>query len=221
MFLLKKNMMHNEEKSAERLVWVDNLKGYILLLVCLFHLHVPWLLVDSAPCKMATFFFLSGFLFNLKRYDSIKSYVYSKTKTLLQPYLCLSILFALIDPETICNIVQMVKNGGVTFNEIVLFYGRNLFLNGMNTIYGHSANSSFSLWFVWTLYLVSIVFFAFHFFLICKLKLKKYTYVVCCLSYIVICFWSAHIIQTNQLNTPFNLMGFFSKSPYFVVGGCC
>ena len=79
-----------------RILWIDNLKGFILLMVCLSHLEIFKDFQDYLrPARMTTFFFLSGILFSTKRHITIVSYVKNKLHFLLFPYYKLCFLFAL------------------------------------------------------------------------------------------------------------------------------
>lgn len=57
-----------------RINWIDELKGFILILVCLGHtnINIPFLggnlIVMLSAIRMPTFFFLSGLLFSTRRY---------------------------------------------------------------------------------------------------------------------------------------------------------
>lgn len=88
-----------------RINWIDELKGFILILVCLSHTHIsiPFmggdLIVICLAFRMSTFFFLSGVLFSTRRYPTINSYIKSKTKVLLIPYVLLALLFSFLDPR--------------------------------------------------------------------------------------------------------------------------
>ena len=89
--------------SHNRINWIDEFKGFVLLLVCLFHIEqtFPNALLGAwhlSALRMSSFFFISGVLFSTKRFSNFKSYFTHKTKVLLAPYLYLSFLFFAIDP---------------------------------------------------------------------------------------------------------------------------
>lgn len=80
----------------ERIYWIDNLKGFILILVCISHLELfPDICNYLKGARMTTFFFLSGLLFSNRKYPIFVIYFKSKCHSLLKPYLKLSFLFAL------------------------------------------------------------------------------------------------------------------------------
>jgi Predicted membrane protein len=88
---------------TRRIEWIDEFKGFVLLLVCLYHVE------QSFPCasmgmlhlsalRMSAFFFISGVLFSTRRFNNFKSYFVHKTHVLFLPYVALSLLFLLLDP---------------------------------------------------------------------------------------------------------------------------
>lgn len=86
-------------KGCNRIVWIDNWKGLMLLVVCLGHYYVPipglWLL---STLHVASFFFLSGVLFKFDNVFSFKSFFRRKCHSLLIPYFTLSLFFFFLDP---------------------------------------------------------------------------------------------------------------------------
>ncbi len=89
---------HNVARSE----WIDILKGFLLLCIVFSHfgsLPVPMatLIKPTGDIWVPTFFFLSGMLFNEKRYSFYVDFVQSKFKSLLLPYLFLFLIFVLLD----------------------------------------------------------------------------------------------------------------------------
>jgi acyltransferase len=77
----------------KRIDWLDLGKGLGMLLVMLGHTNIP------VPIKtyiytfhMPLFFFLSGYLFNLNKFPNVKAFLSKRTKTLILPYLCFSLV---------------------------------------------------------------------------------------------------------------------------------
>lgn len=77
----------------KRLDWLDVGKGLGMILVMLGHADIP------APLKtyiytfhMPFFFFLSGYLFSLKKFPTLKVFLSIRTKSLILPYLCFSLV---------------------------------------------------------------------------------------------------------------------------------
>ena len=153
--------------SSSRINWIDEYKGFVLLLVCLFHVeqsfkHVNMNMEWLSACRMTAFFFISGALFSMRRFPHFKDYFIHKTKVLLLPYITLSILFLLIDPTlwdfsyypqspkmTIMNTHPVITNriDYIYWNIVKIF------------VAGKSSIGSGPLWFVFTLYSISLLFF--------------------------------------------------------------
>lgn len=153
--------------SQGRIGWIDEFKGFVLLLVCLYHVE------QSFPCasmgmlhlsalRMSAFFFISGVLFSTRRFRNFGSYAAHKTKVLLWPYVALSLLFMLLDPViynfdlfpkaprmTIMNIRPEIAN----VKDYIGWNAAKIFVAGKSSI------GSGPLWFVFTLYSVSLIFY--------------------------------------------------------------
>jgi len=83
--------------SQHRIVWIDYAKGIAILFVFLMHSAFPTgaTAYISAFCMML-FFFLSGFVFSIRKFLSFKSFLWNKIRTLVIPGLVLSIVPFLI-----------------------------------------------------------------------------------------------------------------------------
>lgn len=79
--------------SQQRIIWVDYAKGIAILLVFLMHSAFPAEATAyiSAFCMML-FFFLSGFVFSIRRFPSFKAFLWNKIRTLIIPGLVLSVV---------------------------------------------------------------------------------------------------------------------------------
>ena len=132
---------------TRRIEWIDEFKGFVLLLVCLYHVE------QSFPCasmgmlhlsalRMSAFFFISGVLFSTRRFNNFKSYFVHKTHVLFLPYVALSLLFLLLDPViynfdlfpkaprmTVMNVHPVITGGqGLCWLELCQdFRGREIF----------------------------------------------------------------------------------------------
>ncbi len=160
-----------------RIGWIDEFKGFVLLLVCLYHVEQSFSfaqmgMLHLSALRMSAFFFISGMLFSTRRFDSFKSYFIHKTKVLLIPYILLSLLFLALDPVlynfdlfpkaprmTVMNIHPVITG---TWDYIYWNLAK-IFVAGKSSI------GSGPLWFVFTLYSVSLMFYgvqwvAIHFF---------------------------------------------------------
>ena len=150
-----------------RISWIDEFKGFVLLLVCLFHIEQTfpnahlgaWHL---SSLRMSAFFFISGFLFSTKRFSNFKSYFTHKTKVLLLPYLYLSFLFLVLDPViynfalfprtptmTVMNIIPDINNTW----QYIYWNIAKIFIAGKSSV------GAGPLWFVFTLYSVCLLFY--------------------------------------------------------------
>ena len=89
---------------------------------------------------MPAYFFLSGLLFSTRRLKTYILYIKSKSRTLLLPYISLSIVFLLLDWNIYSDF------------DYLLFDLKRIFISGV------SAYKSQPLWFVFTLYVVCLLF---------------------------------------------------------------
>lgn len=213
----------------ERIKWVDNLKGFILLLVCIGHVHFKTGLlfqvsVMCAAFRMTTFMFLSGYLYSIRKHKTFASYCKSKSKSLLLPYICLSILFSFFDlrlydvslipyhpyiefpilaflgvPETIQNSIEYL------YLEVV-----NIFAAGTST------PITTPLWFVNALFWTSLFFYLIHK-LSSNFKEGKYLKLTI-LFYACIMLSIGWICNKQNLFLPFNFHVVCSSSFYFSIG---
>ncbi|MBP5247058.1 MAG: acyltransferase family protein [Fibrobacter sp.] len=153
---------------SERIGWIDEFKGTVLLLVCLFHMeqsfaNVQMGMAHASAFRMTAFFFISGVLFSTRRFPTIKSYAKHKAKVLLLPYILLSLLFLALDPVLyhfdlyyprspkmmLLGIVPEIQN-------VWQYIGWNLF---KIFIVGKSSVGSGPIWFVFNLFCVSLAFY--------------------------------------------------------------
>ena len=154
--------------NTARIGWIDEFKGFVLVLVCLFHVEQSFPnaamgILHLSALRMSAFFFISGFLFSTRRFPGFKSYFVHKTKVLLWPYIALSLLFLALDPVlyhfawfpraprmVILNTYPAIHNvwDYIYWNLAKIF------------VVGKSSIGSGPLWFVFTLYSISLMFFA-------------------------------------------------------------
>lgn len=150
-----------------RIGWIDEFKGFVLLLVCLFHMEQSFSNVDMGmlhlgALRMSAFFFISGMLFSTRRFPDFKSYLVHKTRVLLLPYIFLSLLFLLLDPvlynfEWFPRAPRMVI---MTIRPEILSVWDYIYWNLAKIfVAGKSSIGSGPLWFVFTLYSVSLLFY--------------------------------------------------------------
>ena len=119
-------------------------------------------MLHLSALRMSAFFFISGMLFSTRRFSDFKSYFIHKTRVLLIPYILLSLLFLALDPVlyhfewfpraprmTIMNIKPEIA--GVW--DYLYWNLAKIFIAGKSSI------GSGPLWFVFTLYSVSLMFY--------------------------------------------------------------
>jgi fucose 4-O-acetylase-like acetyltransferase len=156
--------MTNEQK---RIGWIDEFKGFVLLLVCLYHVEHAFPqaqmgMLHLSTLRMSAFFFISGMLFSTRRFPDFKSYLVHKTRVLLVPYILLSLLFLALDP-VLYNFdlfpkaprmtVMNIKPEIATVWDYIYWNLAKIFVAGKSSI------GSGPLWFVFTLYSVSLLFY--------------------------------------------------------------
>ena len=123
--------------NTKRITWIDASKGIGIFLVIIGHATL------TGPSRgeiyafhMPLFFFISGFLFSIKKYKTFKDFFISKTKSLLIPYFAFSIISILlygyfsaqpIDPANFFKTTLISKRNSIYFNE-ALWFLTSLFL---------------------------------------------------------------------------------------------
>ncbi|SHK89134.1 Acyltransferase family protein [Fibrobacter sp. UWH5] len=155
------------QQSKGRILWIDEFKGFVLLLVCLFHVEQSFKNIDFgmlhlSAMRMSAFFFISGVLFSTRRFKDFKSYALHKTEVLLLPYIWLSLLFLVLDP-VVWNFdwfprapkmqVLTIRPEIHTLKDYVGWNLAKIFVAGKSCI------GSGPIWFVFTLYSISLMFF--------------------------------------------------------------
>lgn len=153
--------------NTARIGWIDEFKGFVLLLVCLFHVEQSFPqaqmgMLHLSALRMSAFFFISGMLFSTRRFPDFKSYFVHKTKVLLVPYILLSLLFLALDP-VLYNFDLFPKAPRMTIMnirpEIVTVWDYIYWNLAKIFVAGKSSIGSGPLWFVFTLYSVSLMFY--------------------------------------------------------------
>ena len=169
------------DKATARIGWIDEFKGFVLLLVCLYHVEQSFPqaqmgMLHLSALRMSAFFFISGMLFSTRRFDNFKDYFIHKTYVLLVPYILLSLLFLALDPVlynfslfpkaprmTVMNIHPHIA----TVWDYIYWNLAKIFVAGKSSI------GSGPLWFVFTLYSVSLIFYGVQ-----KIVPKKFIFFV-------------------------------------------
>ncbi len=200
------------------------LKGFILILVCLNHsrVNLPLFVVSgdfislTMAFRMTTFFFLSGLLFSTRRHPTILSYAKSKTKSLLLPYIFLSLLFAFLDPR-LYDISLIERNNDICHQYLCpsdiqssIDYLKmelvSIFVWGYNSISG-------PLWFVFVLFYTSVLFFCVHH--ISKGNIKIL------IGYALFCLTAGWCCYSYDIVLPFKIATILTASFFFALGYLC
>ena len=129
--------------KENRIEWIDTAKGLGLVLVMLAHLKVPYLTTWIYTFHMPLFFFLSGAVFNGKKY-TFTSFVKRRLKTLVIPYFSLGSVIWIFFVGVNCIVGE--ENG---------IYGSNL-----EMLWGLLRQEHFwTIWFLACLFIVEILYY--------------------------------------------------------------
>lgn len=82
-------------QEDRRIDWIDNLRGLAIILVIIGHAHVvypSWLKVEIYSFHMPLFFFLSGMVFSVSKYNSFLEFLRKKVRTIVVPLIVFSII---------------------------------------------------------------------------------------------------------------------------------
>ena len=158
---------------AKRINWIDELKGFALLIICLGHVagmvstppNIKFIADIFTIIAVPLFFVLSGILYTHKT-TATKEYITKKTKSLLVPYFLLSILFSILDPYTFNStyLINELHYPRLTLPEswsidINIQASIEWFIGDLCcTLLGISSRATLPLWFVFVLYFASIIY---------------------------------------------------------------
>ena len=119
-------------------------------------------MLHLSALRMSAFFFISGMLFSTRRFPNFKDYLIHKTRVLLVPYILLSLLFLALDP-VLYNFDLFPKAPRMTVMnirpEIASVWDYIYWNLAKIFVAGKSSIGSGPLWFVFTLYSVSLLFY--------------------------------------------------------------
>lgn len=208
-------------QSTGRINYIDELKGFILCLVCLGHIaysELSYVMNWMSLMRMFTFFFLSGLLFSRRRFPTFKDYAISKTKHLLFPYIWLSLFFLIITFPIYAGHIDEASRGplfikientlnlvGITSNFIcslcAIFF--KIFILGNSSIWATP------LWFVFTLWTVSLL----YAFIDERFKNKIPLILIS-----IICIGAIGWVLRNNHNIPYNLGASCTAYVYYAFG---
>ena len=208
--------------STGRINYIDELKGFILCLVCLGHIaysELSYVMNWMSLMRMFTFFFLSGLLFSRRRFPTFKDYAISKTKHLLFPYIWLSLFFLIITFPIYAGVNIDEASRGPLFIKIE----NTLNLVGITSnficslcanffkifILGNSSIWATPLWFVFTLWTVSLL----YAFIDERFKNKIPLILIS-----IICIGAIGWVLRNNHNIPYNLGASCTAYVYYAFG---
>lgn len=155
------------EAVKNRIEWIDEFKGLVLLLVCIYHIEQSFANIDLgmenlSDFRMTSFFFISGVLFSTRRFPKFKDYCAHKAHVLFFPYVALSLLFLLLDP-VVWNFdlfprapKMLILTTHPVIHNLKEYIGWNL---AKIFVAGKSSIGSGPIWFVFTLFSISLGFY--------------------------------------------------------------
>lgn len=205
--------------NPSRIQWIDNEKGFILLGVCIAHIGFSWNIFPYlVSFHMAAFFFLSGLLFRPDRDWS--EFFHTKCKNLLFPYLILSLFFLFLTP----SLYQLSTHypGSLWQNHIAAILTDNPYLHSLfvqiqiyllDIINGYSAPYVTPLWFVFTLFILNILWF-FPIRWLSRYKFGKYVLGILA----IILFVLGWLLYMHGINPIFKTAVLVTSSAFFIGG---
>lgn len=155
------------EAVKNRIEWIDEFKGLVLLLVCIYHIEQSFANIDLgmenlSDFRMTSFFFISGVLFSTRRFPKFRDYCAHKAHVLFFPYVALSLLFLLLDP-VVWNFdlfprapKMLILTTHPVIHNLKEYIGWNF---AKIFIAGKSSIGSGPIWFVFTLFSISLGFY--------------------------------------------------------------
>ncbi|MDD4248349.1 MAG: acyltransferase family protein [Methanosarcina sp.] len=194
-----------------RLRWIDTLKGIAIILVVVGHLSIyDDLGLYIYSFHMPLFFFISGYLFNMKKYKDVPmKFLQNKAKTLLLPYLsftAISYLFYIT-----CDFLLRIYQPAF---QIETMLGKGLFFNLNNIFFIQKELINTPLWFLVCLFTTETLFYFIskRFY---KSKYNVFFYIVI-LSFVgYICSSYSSIRLPWELDIAFTAIVFYATGFYF------
>ena len=149
------------QQSSARIEWIDIAKGVGIFYVMLSHSQLGVLVNHAGSFFMPLFFFLSGYVF--KRHDNYKYFITKKFKSLIIPYITLSVILYLV---YLFNL--LIQGTTITFNTLVYpivgsMYSRYYLFNPEIVDYTQNVNlmtiQNGPLWFLTALFVMEVIFY--------------------------------------------------------------
>tara|TARA_B110000240_G_scaffold3750_1_gene4246 strand:- start:10417 stop:11400 length:984 start_codon:yes stop_codon:yes gene_type:complete len=126
--------------KPQRINWIDQAKGIGILLVVIGHMNIPQELSKIIfSFHMPLFFFISGYLYNEKKYSvNFENVFYSKLKSLVWPFITFTIFYLILS----------------------VFINQNSIINSFDYVNFFKGNRSLNtpLWFLTALFSTEIIF---------------------------------------------------------------
>ena len=168
----------------------------MLLLVIIEHVGIiPSYLRDSLYCvgtaAMPMYFALSGFLFSDKKAPS--SFYWGKVRTLLIPYLAISFLLVLFDPN-------IYSNGGSEYFKSEIY---------RIVVQGVSASKGTPMWFVLSLFIICCLFY---------IVVKLSSNLAFLFAFAIVTAITATALSSAHMSLILNLESVIAAMPFFIFG---
>ena len=130
------------KEQVHRIHWIDNAKGYGILLVIMGHLAVPAMMKKTMySFHLPLFFLISGYVFNEKKYPFV-TFLKRKIKTMVKPYFTLGLVLVLF------TYLLMFLDGKSGLSDYFALFGKFLIQKRMWT-----------LWFIASLFFLNLMFY--------------------------------------------------------------
>lgn len=176
--------------ATSRIQWIDTCKGIGILLVVIGHTMIENKYRGPIySFHMPLFFFISGYLFSIKKYSNIAQILFSKAKSLLVPYILFSFISIIL--------IRILLNQPIAVSTFI----RTLLVSKRNAIYYDDP-----LWFLTSLFTVEIMYYL----------LLKYLKNNLLIFFIVILFAYFSCFKLNALSGKNILPWSFDQSLYFI-----
>ncbi len=146
------------ENQSKRIEWIDILKGFAIICVILGHrkygnngLLSTYFVSEVYSFHIPLFFFASGLVFSIAKYDSFKNFLIKKIKTILVPMVFFSFI------QILFNFAYY----GVLLGSKNADYGINYFFNSLLGIILQIRNGKYeaTLWFFSCLFITQCIFY--------------------------------------------------------------
>ena len=178
-----------ENRTFERIEWIDFAKGIGIVLVVFGHSgidkYVPFLHNWIYSFHMPLFFIISGMVFNSSKYTNTYQLLKSLCKKLLKPY----IYFTLIN---LILIFVVLRENDINFYKHIILFG-----------WGGRA-----LWFIPVLLVTKIFYYQ-----VTKVAKPFYMFLI-----VILFYFFGYILYKNNVHLPYKIEVVFTSLLYFYIG---